>query len=86
MLFDLATAWPVEHKILLPGASVLARVVAGVRDRASARLWRRLSGASGGVDRPHRGGEIVPAWQQPTGKSGAAARASRKGEAGAEGR
>ena len=45
MLFDLATVWLVERKVLLPGTSVLARLVAGVRDRTSARLWKRLSWA-----------------------------------------
>ncbi len=43
VLFDLATARCVEKKVLLPGVSVLARIVAQVRERASARLWNKLS-------------------------------------------
>ncbi len=43
VLFDLATAQLVGQKILLPGVSVLERLVATVRERVSQRGWKLLS-------------------------------------------
>ena len=43
VLFDLTTARMVERKILLPGVTVLTRLIARVRDRVAARLWRSLA-------------------------------------------
>lgn len=43
ILFDLATAQLLEQKILLPGVSVLERLIATVRERISHRVWKKLS-------------------------------------------
>lgn len=43
LLFDLATGWLIQHKILLPGATTLTRLISEVRERSTNRLWQRLS-------------------------------------------
>jgi hypothetical protein len=43
LLFDLATSWLIQNKVILPGASTLTRLIAEIRDRASNRLWDKLS-------------------------------------------
>lgn len=42
ILFERATDWLLSYKVLLPGASVLERFVAKVRNRVEERLWRLL--------------------------------------------
>ena len=50
VLFEHATAWLRRERVLLPGVSVLARLVAGVRDQATVHLHDAVGTATGAVD------------------------------------
>jgi len=42
-MFDFVTSWLIQHKVLLPGATTLSRLISEIRERATNRLWQRLS-------------------------------------------
>lgn len=44
LLFDLATSWLLQNKILLPGVTTLTRLISQIREKSADRLWGRLSG------------------------------------------
>ncbi|HHT9769639.1 Tn3 family transposase [Methylophaga thalassica] len=43
LMFDFATTWLIQNKIILPGESTLSRLISEIRERAANRLWKRLS-------------------------------------------
>ena len=44
LMFDFATNWLIQHKILLPGITTLSRIITEIRERAENRLWKRFIG------------------------------------------
>jgi len=42
MLFERTVTWLIERKILLPGITVLTRLVSQTKDRAATRLWLKI--------------------------------------------
>ena len=53
-LFDLSTAWCLEHQVLLPAATTLERTVASVHEQALSGMWREISALI------RRGGHVRP--------------------------
>ncbi len=60
-VFNGAVGWLRERRVLLPGVTTLARLVARERDVATLRTWTELAqSASGGQARPLCGLLVVP--------------------------
>lgn len=51
LLFDLATGWLMQHRIILPGATTLTRLISEVSEKATLRLWSRLAMIPSAVQR-----------------------------------
>jgi hypothetical protein len=66
-LFGQATAWLRQHRVLLPGASVLARQVAAVRQEAADRVHRTLADAAAAAD-PGLAARLAGLLEVPTGQ------------------
>ncbi len=68
VLFDATTVWLIEHKVLLPGVTVLERLVAQVRERSTRRAWRQLSQCLNSEQQTRLATLLVPskdAWYTP---------------------
>ncbi|WP_407263634.1 hypothetical protein [Klebsiella pneumoniae] len=39
----MATGWLMQHRIILPGATTLTRLISEVREKATLRLWNKLA-------------------------------------------
>ncbi len=43
LMFDMGTAWLIQNRVLLPGATTLQRLIIEIRERVSNQLWKRLA-------------------------------------------
>jgi len=43
LMFDMDTAWLIQNRVLLPGATTLQRLIIEIRERVSNQLWKRLA-------------------------------------------
>ncbi len=50
-----------QHRIILPGATTLARLISEVREKATLRLWNRLAKIPSAVQRSHLDTQLGPA-------------------------
>jgi hypothetical protein len=46
LMFDVATTWLIQNRILLPGASTLTRLISEIRERATSSLWKGVEAIS----------------------------------------
>jgi hypothetical protein len=63
-MFDFATAWLLQNKVLLPAASALTRLIGEIRERASRRLWRRLAALPDSWQTEQLAGAVIPEGQR----------------------
>lgn len=78
-IFLAGVAWLRKRKVLLPGVSTLARLVARIRDEQTRRLWAVLEGLLSTGHEPEPGGVVLGGHQAPAGP------ARRPGRGGAGG-
>ncbi len=63
-LFDLATHWLMQHKVLLPGATTLTRLIAQIRDRAALRAWKGLAALPRAMNNAHSSRHCCPCLRE----------------------